>query len=823
MSRFEAISDVDKFINDVLSTGKQESMKSPSKIMELLGIHTDSGNFLETLPFSLNDTTAGSENELQVAVEGVKTNVDLPFIIEQSNYFKNIIRRAATGDASKKVCVELEKYLNSNAENIWENSWVRLPKRVLSQYANDIFTHDLQADKKSHSGQFRSDANRFIYHEQGEVCIRIPISYLLKLSLADSISSPDNVPEMIKRTGEKLMRHFLNDNTSPETFSFYVVPLQKEFGMGKAVARESSLRYLFTQLLVMYANEKFKLKERGQKAHVYCSALPPIRQGKLNEVISDSFYRELFMNPCLSGWDIGEAKSHYMHLCHQVLSRSQLNAVAKLRDADIITNNLVVLPNTSNISLANNGTHVSLGSKILSRFLSDTSSRFTRVHEKYLGDLAIKIVEHFLPLFVGTYSAAPYRLDFTDFCPEKALRFLPHELDYTHLRMIWRRWGKKADIRRMGLPITPFGPVWLDKLIQQIFRLKGDFVPDFRLIDYLVSLMSTSQSPALNGIIGNDIRLKKDLADLGVFDTKMSLYLLYKLREYHLMGFSGFEGRHYSLFAGMEEDMGNAVNLQMLLNALAYKYIATGAVSHEDIPDDPTVESERRQIFFGTAIGIPTFFVHKNTENHLLKRILRKTQRVRYSHRYSGYLRVYNLEYCKALVQMIQEDAADLIEMFNIQETMEDLHKRLDNGDSHSATGKLTRGILNTLGARSPMDIQADEFNYASEKYYRNELRRTQMEEAFRMLEEELARINSSNAQIDAKDLQKAFYLVLEGRDVRKFVLDMKYSELTETVTEDNLRRLIYIMLIVFHYKTRQSELDTGSHIHHVYDSAQVS
>jgi hypothetical protein len=36
--------------------------------------------------------------------------------------------------------------------------------------------------------------------------------------------------------------------------------------------------------------------------------------------------------------------------------------------------------------------------------------------------LAIKIVEHFLPLFVGAYSAAPYRLDFADFHPETASR-----------------------------------------------------------------------------------------------------------------------------------------------------------------------------------------------------------------------------------------------------------------------------------------------------------------------------------------------------------------------------------------------------------------
>ena len=133
-----------------------------------------------------------------------------------------------------------------------------------------------------------------------------------------------------------------------------------------------------------------------------------------------------------------------MCLCHEVLSRSQLNAVAKLREAGIINRDLVVLPNTSNVSLANNGVHISIGSLKLTEALKDPQSGFTHAEEKLFSDLVVKIVEHFLPLFVGTYSAAPYRLGFSDFHPEKVLGFLPHELDYTHLRMVWRRWKKQG-------------------------------------------------------------------------------------------------------------------------------------------------------------------------------------------------------------------------------------------------------------------------------------------------------------------------------------------------------------------------------------------
>jgi hypothetical protein len=353
----------------------------------------------------------------------------------------------------------------------------------------------------------------------------------------------------------------------------------------------------------MYANEGFGLRESGQQALVYFAPHPPVRQKELNDHVPDGFYRELFMSPCLSGWDRGEEKHRYMHLCHQVLSRSRLNTVAKLKEAGIITNNLVVLPSVSDVSLANNGTHLSLGSRRLGAALADPSSGFTALHEKHLGDLAIKTIEHFLPLFVGTYSAAPYRLDFTDFHPERALGFLPHELDYTHLRMLWRRWKKKARLSFFGQAITPFGPPWLDRLVSGAFSLKGDHVPDFRLIDYLVSLLSTSRSPALDGRPGNGERLRRDLADLGIFDSQMSVYLLCKLREHGAIGFSGFEGRHYSLFESLEEDLGDAADLQNLVALLAFRLMAEGRLSHREIPDSPVIESERRQIFFAAAIG----------------------------------------------------------------------------------------------------------------------------------------------------------------------------------------------------------------------------
>jgi len=777
---------------------------SVQDVVDALGIDSRSpDSLLGTLPFSAGDTTCGAETELQALVIGNRRDVDLPLKIERSNYYANILRRAASGDTPQKAVADLEKFLDSNSENVWENSWVRFPRRQLSPAADAIFRADLMADKKSGATALRADAGRFCFVESGEEHIRVPISYLLKLALADVVSDRPDTPPVIRETGMAFLDHFLCDNTSPETYSFYIGRLHPSEGMGKVVADETATRFLLTQFLMTWAGEKFRLREKGQKAIAFMSPHPPVRQKRLNDSISDAFYREIFMNPCLSGWDNGEAKCAYMHLCHEVLSRSQLNAMRKLREAGILANNLVVLPSLSNISLANNGTHVSLGSRKLTNLLADDRSGFNRLHEKYLGDLVIKIVEHFLPLFVGTYSAAPYRIDFAEFHPEKVLGFLPHEMDYTHLRMFWRRWKKKAKIKVFGRPITPFGPEWLDRFIGRIFWLRGDYVPDFRLVDYLVSLMSTERSPALNGMPGNGERLKKDLADLGVFSTKMSLYLLYRLREQAVMGFSGFEGRQYSLFENFGEDMAGAVSLQNLVTALAMKYIVEGHVNHSHIPDDPFIESERRQVIFGTAVGIPTFFVRSDTPNLFLRRIIARIAGVRPSHRYPGYLRVYSKAYRRTLVDVLEEDAAGLIEMMGLRNTMDDLRRRIEEPGLYSTEGKFTRSICASAGIASPCKLDGDAFNHAAERYYRQELRRRHMEEAFRILTDDL-RAADSRCHF-APSIHRALYFLLGGRNPVEFLTHVEREALEERLPLEMMRRLIFVLLAHIALKKAES------------------
>ena len=769
--------------------------------VERMGAMGPCGIKSEGLPFSVHDTTAGNETELQAVVEGSKDDVDLPNLIEQSNYYSNILRRAASGDLPGKAVSALEKFIHENNENVWENSWVRLPVNSLGRFARQTLDDDLLADKSDPSQGKRSDVDRFIIRHRDRECIRVPVSYLLKLALTDVIDSEKLLSPVILQTGTCLMSHFLSDNTSPETFSMHVSSHTDGPGPGMDVARETAKRFLLTQLLVMYANEKFCLSQTGQQVQVFFSPHPPCRQKKLNECISDAFYRELFMNPCLSGWNRGEAKYEYMHLCHQVLSRSQMNALAKLREAGVITNNLVVLPNTSNISLANNGIHISLGSKKLSALMLDKSSGYTRRHEKYVGDLAVKILEHFVPLFVGTYSGAPYRLDFADFHAERALGFLAHELDFTHLRMLWRRWKKKAKLSLFGRPITPFGPPWLDSAISRFLGLKGDYLPDYRLIDYLVALMSTEKSPGFNGALFNHDCLKQDLHDLGVFDKRMSLYSLIKLREFDNMGFSGFESRYYSLFPSFEEDMAKAVDFQNLLHALAFQYMVQRKVTHEDIPDEPFIESERRQITFGCAIGLPTFFVRRDTGNVFMRRILSKTKQIRSSNRYPGYWRIYHREYCKALLEVVRQDGADLVQILGMEDTLNDLSSRIEDPAQHSASGSLTGKILNRRGLHSPLALSGEEFNREVENHYRHELRQEHIREGWRFFEQDVWLMEHRNDS-ETRSLGKTVRLLAGFQDISGFMKASYHDVLLERISETNLRRLIHLLLLTVHADT---------------------
>jgi hypothetical protein len=773
-----------------MATIRSEALLESVGLQEIPRLSTDE------LPFATSDATAGSEDELQAVVAGRPGDCDLPLTIRESRFFRNIARRGASGEAPRRTMLELEAFLN-DTRGVWENSWIRFPQARLSAHALHVFQADLKAVKNDVIRE-RSDAARFRFTQNGEPWLRIPISYAMKLSLADLAGTQPLMPEFMCAEVSRLMRHFLNDNTSPETTSFHIVTADSKHSLGERAAREAARRFLFTSLLISWANRRFGLLESGQRALVYHAPVPSVHQEELSSCISDSFYRELFMSPCLSGWSDGEAKYEYMHLCHQVLSRSQLNAVAKLREAGIIANELIVLPSLSNVSLANNGVHVSMASRTLASRLR-CSSGFLPADEKRLGDLAIKIYEHFLPLFVGTYTAAPYRIGFTQFHPERLLSFLPHELDFTHLRLLWREWKEKANLSAFGHPLTPYGPRLLDRMIARLFHLRGDCVPDARLLTYPVAWLTTEHASALDGTPHNIQRLSSELDELGIVDRRMSFYMPLRLRERERDGYSGFEARYYSLFPSYDRDMAPAVSLQQFFLAVAYKLALQGELTHEQIPDDPTSESERRQPFFFSAAGLPAFYVHRDSHNQLLRTILQHCKKTRPSRRHPGYVRISIRDYRRAVLAFVREVGADLVESMSMQSTLIELASRCDD-KQQEASNRLIDSVLGG-SAESVLSVEAREFNRMAEDFYREGLRPEHLREAFSHLREDLATLEKSEEDESRRRIRHG----VRVQDPARFLHDLEQRVPADELSLQEIAALLNLLLVLTEQDARRT------------------
>jgi hypothetical protein len=730
-------------------------------IFDRLGIRAGTPTFVERLPFARQDLTAGTENELAAAVVGARTAVDLPQAIAGLPLYQQ----------GGKAVAGLEAWLADESARTWEHSWVRIARHTLNATGRAMLEADLAG---------RRDRGDFELH--GEV-LRAPTSYVLKLALADVLGA-SLLPGRAQRTGRRILDCFLNDNTAPEIISTHIVG-SGEAGLGRAVARENAQRFLLTQLLVAYANNKFQLGDQGQDLQVYAAPNPPVRLRALGRLLPADAYRELLMNPCLSGFTDGAAKRSYMHLCHETLSRSRMHAGARLTEAGI-GRPQVVGSFVCDTSLLNNGTHLSLGSRRLTEYFGAQPS--AAGEEKYLGDLASKFVEHFLPLFVGLYSAAPARLAPADLRPERALGFLPHELQSEHLRLSWQSWKRKAGM---------------------LAGLKGDCVPDQRLLDYFAALPGSASHAAHDGSLGNADRLKAELEAKGLFSRNMTFYTLYRLREQAKMGFSGFEGRHYSLFGSYHDDLAPAAELQALVTAYAYQAMAQGAITHAHIPDDPETESERRQIFFAAAMGLPVFYVRRTTRNHFLRQVLARTQRTRPSKRHTSYFKVFMDDYRAALQQLLLEETAGLTDTGG-GPVLEDLRARIDAPAERGAAGRLMRAVLSEIGVEDPMDVDAQTFNLAAEQYYRGRLRRDYLVEGLVSAVHSLKTMAHS-AQADGDhDTLWSMAALTGGREIGKFLDEAGRALRAGKADVETLRALIGLLLLHVDHAERR-EMNAGN------------
>lgn len=642
----------------------------------------------ENLPFHDGDVTAGTENELATSIAGS---------VERSDFAEQL-REAAEGEPWEEDA--LGWLAGSGAGTArHDHDWVRIPLRLLGNAARSELGACLAE---------RGDRRRYFVQHGGEACARIPVSHALHLALVDAVAeAPEGLmlPEQERR---RLGAIFGNDNTAPEVLSAYIARDGMGRSLGAATADENALRFLLIQALSAWINDKLGLRASGQTLRVFAAPNPPERLEALARIVPAEVYRRLLMNPCLSGFADGESKAAYMHLCHETLSRSHVIAAARIRAAGLgIRQSVAKLP--VDTTLLNNGVHVSLGSVSLASLVQDSPAG--PATEKYFGDLVSKFFEHFLPLFVGTYSAAPSRLPLAPLRPETTLGLLPLALTSSQLRQTWSAWKRKAGL--MG-------------------ALRGDVVPDARLLDYFTALPSTETCHAHDGTLGSQEALQDALERTGMYRRDMAFYDLYRLRSFARMGYSGFEGRFHSVFPGFARDMAPAVDLQRLITACAWWAISRELISHSTLPDDPRAQGERRQLMFHSAIGIATVPVLRASRSAFLLSLVGETRGVRVSMRQPAQFSVPLVAYRQTLCDWLERECAPVVAALGAAELLKDARARAAGEDA--ASTRLLAAASAAAG-REPGRLSA-----AMERHLRTGLRAEQTREGLSVLEAELER-----------------------------------------------------------------------------------
>jgi hypothetical protein len=243
--------------------------------------------------------------------------------------------------------------------------------------------------------------------------------------------------------------------------------------------------------------------------------------------------------------------------------------------------------------------------------------------------------------------------------------------------------------------------------------------------------------------------------------------------------------------------MAEAVDMQNLVTALACRYILEGKINHHDIPDQPSIESERRQIFFGKAIGIPTFYVRADTGNRFLKKILGDIPSQRNSKRYKGYVRIRHDEYNLALLRLLETDAADLIASQNLEPRMVSLRQRLTD-DGSSTFAKIIAGVRDELpGKKSLFNFPAEVFNGAMERYYRTGLKARYLGEALDVFVDDCQRLE----KLGDPCLKQVMTAITTEVTASEYITRNRQAILDESANPGQLQEMLRISLAIIHHE----------------------
>jgi hypothetical protein len=153
---------------------------------------------------------------------------------------------------------------------------------------------------------------------------------------------------------------------------------------------------------------------------------------------------------------------------------------------------------------------------------------------------------------------------------------------------------------------------------------------------------------------------------------------------------------------------------------------------------------------------------------------------------------------------LLQEDAAELIEAGGLQETLRDLAERLRDGGREGVSQRLTRRICRVVGASSPMALTHGEFNAAAEAFYRDHLRKEQMDEALDLWGVQVQNLDSMAAW-RLGHYNQALYSVLKGADAAAFITRTRSGLLMEELPVAVLTRLIHLMLLTLDHMKRHT------------------
>jgi hypothetical protein len=245
--------------------------------------------------------------------------------------------------------------------------------------------------------------------------------------------------------------------------------------------------------------------------------------------------------------------------------------------------------------------------------------------------------------------------------------------------------------------------------------------------------------------------------------------------------------------------MAPAADLQQLLLMVAYQFALEGSITHGDIPDDPTSESERRQPFFFAAAGLPAFYVHKNSRNKLLKQILPHCKKMRSSWRHPDFLRISIRDYCEALLTWLSQNASATIDQAGAELTIMELRFRLAD-PALQAHQRVINGVMEESGGRDPMESRARDFNLVAEHHYRETLRRANLHEAFEQLRQDAAKL----AKSECPELGAWVRFGVRVQDPVRFLNSIADRMVNETLTAQEVKTVLNLLLLLSTSETEE-------------------